>query len=157
MGVMYDGAYAEVLGHDAHEGCAAGVLPDGSATAMWSAQAAEYLARVAVCSCGWTGEVRYPPTEDGADDAIAEWESDHLQPLIAHAAASWPVWTEQVSARAAAIARHVGDGRPDRALLVAERLVADVQSRLRIVERLVEEKSAADTASSDVRFEGVGS
>lgn len=156
MGRVYDGPYADLVGAE-HEGYPARVSSSGSATGRCSVGTAEFRAYLAACGCGWHGDVAYPPTGAGAGEALAEWESDHLRPLITQAAGSWSAWAEQVAGRARAVAGHVGKSRPDRALLVLERLVEDAQSRLRIVQRLVAEKSDADQACCAGRgFEGVG-
>ncbi len=78
-----------------HEGYAARKLPDGTLTGTWSAATKEFLAFVPACSCGgpghwseWYGSTEYPPTDEGEEAAIEEWERLHAWPLLG----SSPVW-----------------------------------------------------------------
>lgn len=68
---------------DDHEGYGARRLPDGTITAGWTAETAEFEAHVAACSCGWHGGGEHPATEDGYDSAVDQWEHDHARPLLA--------------------------------------------------------------------------
>jgi hypothetical protein len=77
MGTTYDDL-------DGHEGYAMRRLPDGTMTASWSMQTAEFKCYVAACSCRWRG-ADHPPTEAGHDEAIDEWDRDHARPLLAQA------------------------------------------------------------------------
>ncbi len=65
-----------------HEGYGARRLPEGTLTATWSAETSAFDAYVAACSCGWYGG-EHPPTEDGYESAVDEWEADHASPLLA--------------------------------------------------------------------------
>jgi hypothetical protein len=65
-----------------HEGYGVRRLPDGTLTATWSAETAAFDAYLAACSCGWHGG-EHPPTDDGYEAALDEWETDHARPLLA--------------------------------------------------------------------------
>ncbi len=65
-----------------HEGYGARRLPDGTVTGTWSAETATFEAYIASCGCGWHGG-DHPPTEDGYEAAVEEWESSHTRPLLA--------------------------------------------------------------------------
>lgn len=65
-----------------HEGYGARRLPDGTLTATWSKSTADFDAHVAACSCGWHGG-EHPPTDDGYEAAVDQWEVDHARPLQA--------------------------------------------------------------------------
>lgn len=72
-----------------HEGYAARKLPDGTLTSTWTADTNEFLAFVSACSCGgpghwseWYGSTEYPPTDEGEEAAIEEWERTHARPLL---------------------------------------------------------------------------
>jgi hypothetical protein len=69
---------------DGHEGYPLRQLPDGTATSRWTADTTRFTSYIAACECGWTGEGRYQPTEDGYDAALDEWEHDHARPLLEH-------------------------------------------------------------------------
>ncbi len=75
MGVILDDLYD-------HEGYGARRLPDGTLTGAWSAETATFEAYIASCGCGWHGG-DHPPTEDGYEAAVEEWESSHARPLYA--------------------------------------------------------------------------
>jgi hypothetical protein len=137
MGVIYCGPYAEQVG--SHEGYGARVLPDGSLTGIWTYETREFLGWVAACDCGWHGETRYPPTDAGEAEAIAEWSGVHLQPLIVTAQLSWPAWAERVAARARAAAEHIAAGRAETAALVIDRLDKEIQAWARIARELANE------------------
>ena len=139
MGVVYCGPYADQVGYE-HEGYAARVLPDGSLTGTWTAETADFLGYVAACACGWTGDTQYPPTDGGEDEARAEWDRDHLQPLIERAERGWPAWAERVGGRAREVAGHVAAGRFSSAVLVLDRLVEDVEVWSRIARELADER-----------------
>jgi len=137
MGVVYCGPYAGQVG--SHEGYAARVLPDGELTATWTTQTAVFTAHVAACACGWHGQGRHAPTEDGEDAAIVQW---HLEPLIATAARDgWPAWAERVAGLAIAVASHISVGQLDLAIEVMERLDADVQAWAWIARELADEQT----------------
>lgn len=67
-----------------HEGYGARRLPDGTLTSTWSAETAAFDAHVAACGCGRHGG-EHPPTEEGYEAAVDEWEHDHARPLLAAA------------------------------------------------------------------------
>lgn len=77
MGTLIDDLYD-------HEGYGARRLPDGTLTATWSAATATFDAYIAACGCGWRGG-EHPPTEDGYESAVEEWDHDHGRPLLAKA------------------------------------------------------------------------
>jgi hypothetical protein len=125
MGRIYCGPYAGMLG--GHEGYAAIALPDGSLTATWTADTV-IAAHVAACACGWTALTRHPGTEAGEDAAVAQWERDHLNPLIAAAERDgWLAWAKRVAERVARITDLVGDGQTVAALEPMRRLQDDVR------------------------------
>ncbi len=66
-----------------HEGFGARRLPDGSLTGTWSRDTARFDAYVAACGCGWQGGHVHPPTEEGYEAAVDEWERSHARPLLA--------------------------------------------------------------------------
>jgi hypothetical protein len=72
-----------------HEGYAAQKLPDGTLTGTWTE---DFTAYVAACSCSgpgqseWHGSTEYPPTDEGEEAALAEWERVHARPLLAETA-----------------------------------------------------------------------
>ena len=66
-----------------HEGYGARRLPDGSLTGTWSAETANFDAYVAACGCGWRGGDPHPPTEEGYESAVDEWERARARPLLA--------------------------------------------------------------------------
>jgi hypothetical protein len=76
-------------GLDDHEGHAAQKLPDGSFATSW-VPAGKFVAYVASCECAtgsyswttWRGVTEHPPTEDGEQAAIDEWERVHAGPLL---------------------------------------------------------------------------
>jgi len=72
MGVILDDLWD-------HEGYGARRPADGTNTRMWSVATKAY---VASCGCGWEGGA-HPPTEDGYESAVEEWEADHARPLLA--------------------------------------------------------------------------
>lgn len=65
MGSIYD----DLPGH---EGYASSMAAD------------EGQAYVAACSCGWAG-ASHPPTDEGYDAALDEWDQRHAGPLLAEA------------------------------------------------------------------------
>ncbi|MEQ7007670.1 hypothetical protein ABN028_15960 [Actinopolymorpha sp. B17G11] len=138
MGVVYCGAYADLIG-DEHEGYAARRLADGTLTGTWTAATAEFNAYVGACGCGWRAPVEREPNEAGEAAALEDWDREHLQLLIAQARRAWLPWAERVGSRARTVAGHVAEGRLDLAVSVAERLEADIAFWRRIAEGLVEE------------------
>lgn len=63
-----------------HEGYGARRLPGGTITAGWTAELEAY---VAACGCGWHGGGDHPPTDEGYEAAVDEWENAHARPLLA--------------------------------------------------------------------------
>jgi hypothetical protein len=63
---------------DDHEGYADRRLPNGQlAGGVWTHPTREFIAYVAVCSCGWQASSEHPPTEEGEEAAIDQWRSEH--------------------------------------------------------------------------------
>src|SRR6266511_1809105 len=63
---------------DDHEGYADRRLPDGQlAGGVWTYATRQFTAYVAACGCGWRASGEHPPTQDGEDDAIDQWRSEH--------------------------------------------------------------------------------
>ena len=68
---------------DDHEGFADRRLADGGLTwGVWSRETLDWTGYVAACGCGWRGSIDYPPTEDGAQDAVQAWRLAHAEPLL---------------------------------------------------------------------------
>jgi hypothetical protein len=65
-----------------HEGYAARRLPDGTLTGTWTWATREFTAYVPACGCGWRAGREHPPTEDGEQAALAQWEAEHVEPLL---------------------------------------------------------------------------
>lgn len=88
MGITYHGPYADQIGYETHEGYVAHVLDDGTLTGTYSAETRSRMigAVMAACDCGWTGQHRYasptPADENAENEALAEWDDEHLQPMI---------------------------------------------------------------------------
>ncbi len=74
MGVVLDDLYD----HEAYVGRR---LADCTLTRTWSSASAAFERYVACCRCGWHGGGD-PPTEEGYEAAVDEWEVDHAQPLL---------------------------------------------------------------------------
>jgi hypothetical protein len=68
---------------DDHEGYAARRLPDGTLTGTWTYATREFTAYQAACGCGWRGTRQYPPTEEGEELAVQQWEREHGEPELA--------------------------------------------------------------------------
>lgn len=66
-----------------HEGYGARRLRDGSLTGISLRETAASDAYIAACGCGWQGEHAHPPTEEGYESAVDEWERSHARPLLA--------------------------------------------------------------------------
>lgn len=75
MGSVYDDL-------EDHEGYAMRRLPDGTTTSSWTADTAAFSSYLAACECDWRGG-DHPPTEEGYEEAIDEWDRRHAQPLVA--------------------------------------------------------------------------
>ncbi|HEX8134355.1 MAG TPA: hypothetical protein VF880_13120 [Actinomycetes bacterium] len=69
-----------------HEGYAARRRPDGTLTGTWTYATREFTAYVAACGCGWHATRQYPPTEDGEELAVQQWERERGEPLLARQA-----------------------------------------------------------------------
>jgi hypothetical protein len=69
-----------------HEGYAARRLPDGVLTGTWTYATREFTAYVAACGCGWHATRTWPPTGDGEELAVQQWEREHGEPLLARQA-----------------------------------------------------------------------
>jgi hypothetical protein len=82
MGTIYFGPYADAISAYDHEGYAARIRPDRTETATWSCETREFIGYRAHCDCGWRGLATYPPTDDGEQLALEEWDEHHLQPMI---------------------------------------------------------------------------
>src|SRR3954453_20433888 len=103
MGTVYSGPYADEIGYDKHEGYAAAVLANGADAGeqIWLAYEDEADHLAARCACGWRGKGQHVVTDAGEDQALAEWRSYHLQPLIDQVRErSWPEWTRRTTERA---------------------------------------------------------
>ena len=77
MGAIYDDL-------EGHEGYALRRLPDGTLASTSTPAMPEFRSYVAACECRWTGG-DHPPTEDGYEDAVDEWDHRHARPLLAQA------------------------------------------------------------------------
>jgi hypothetical protein len=149
VGIVYCGPYAELIEADnrgtyPHEGYAARVMPDGTLSGSWGGDIPDdaHIGFRAACACGWTGETLHPPGDyesDGYQAAEAEWDREHLQPLIAAAAGSWRPWADAVARQAAAVAGQVMAGRLADVVALLDRLADDLTTRQRIVGRLAED------------------
>jgi hypothetical protein len=79
MGVVIEGLWD-------HEGYGARRLPDGTLTGTWTWATREFTAFVAACGCGWHADREHPPTEDGEEAALVQWDAEHATPLLARQA-----------------------------------------------------------------------
>jgi len=135
MGRLYWGPYADQIGY--HEGFGLRVLPDGTLTSAWLDED-EFVGFIPACDCGWRGETRYPPTDAGEQQSLAEWDALHLRPLVALAHHGWPAWAERVAQRARSVARYVAENRLNSAVLVLGRLEDEVREWSLVAEELAE-------------------
>jgi hypothetical protein len=126
MGIRYTGPYADQV--EQHEGHAASKFSDGTASAL--------NAYLATCSCGWSGDVEHPATEEGEEAAEAQWKAEHLGPLIDTARAGWDTWPDELVRQAGYVRDRVKAADPAEALRVLDQMIADVDSRRRTVNRL---------------------
>lgn len=69
---------------EGHEGYGARRLADGALTSSWSTASMGVVAYVAACGCGWRGG-DHPPTDDGYEQAVDEWDAEHARPLLERA------------------------------------------------------------------------
>jgi hypothetical protein len=117
-----------------HEGYAARRLPDGTLTGTWTYETREFTAFVAVCGCGWHATREHPPTEDGEELALQQWEREHGEPLLARQAERRQLELARVLEWLGGQAGRLHDpatvDRVGRAIDRAHLLVADVQRDL---------------------------
>lgn len=141
MGTTYAGAYAEEIGY--HEGYAAAIINGVKAPEIWEAYEGQDGYLTAACDCGngktWHGDSRYPITDAGADQALAEWQQEHLQPLIDQAAADWPRWAKLTGERAARAAEAIAAGKYDQAAELLAILRDDTRYRQRMATELADQ------------------
>jgi hypothetical protein len=141
MGIRYTGPFAEQV--EDHEGHAARKLTDGTVSTTWTEETSTLQAFVAACSCGWRAEVGHAATESGREAAEAQWNADHLGPLIEAARASWESWPDDL----AGLARYAQDRLEAQdvaeALRILDQMVADVGYRRRTVAQLAAQQDRA--------------
>jgi hypothetical protein len=134
MGIRYTGPYAEQV--EEHEGQAARKLTDGTVSTVWSDETSTLSAFVAACTCGWRAEGEHPATEAGKEAAEAQWNTEHLSPLIDAARATWDSWPDEL----AGLARYARDRMETQdtaeALRILDQMVADVDYRRRTIAQL---------------------
>jgi hypothetical protein len=134
MGIRYTGPYAQQV--DDHEGYAARKLGDGTVSAEWTEETSSLHGFVAACSCGWRAEDEHPATEVGRETAEAQWNTEHLGPLIETARAAWDTWPEELLGLARYVRDRVQAQDAAEALRILDQLVADVDYRRRTVAQL---------------------
>ena len=134
MSIRYTGPYAEQVEH--HEGHAASKFVDGTVKAESVDNASALDAYLAVCSCGWQGDVEHAATEEGEEAAEAQWKTEHLGPLIDAARSGWDTWPDALVGQARYVRDRVKAADPAEALRVLDQMIADVDSRRRTVNRL---------------------
>jgi hypothetical protein len=134
MGIRYTGPYAEQV--EDHEGHAARKLADGTVSTVWTEETSTLSAFVAACSCGWRAEVDHPATEAGEEAAEAQWNAEHLSPLIDAARAAWESWPDDLHGLARYVRDRVHAQDAAEALRILDQIVADVDYRRRTVTRL---------------------
>jgi hypothetical protein len=139
MGIRYTGPYAEQV--EDHEGHAARKLADGTVSTAWADESSTLVAYVAACSCGWHAEVEHPATEAGEEAAEAQWNTEHLSPLIEAARTGWDAWPEELVGLARYVRDRVQAGDAAEALRILDQLVADVDYRRRIATRLAAQQA----------------
>jgi len=131
MGIRYTGPYAQQV--EDHEGHAARKLCDGTVSAEWTEETSSLEGFVAACSCGWRSDGEHPPTEAGKEAAEAQWNTEHLGPLIEAARAGWDTWPEELVGLARYVRDRVQAQDAAEALRVLDQMVADVDYRRRTV------------------------
>lgn len=145
MGIIYCGPYADEInaGYNyPHEGYAARKMPDGTLTGTWGGEYGwdNHVGFVAACDCGWTGATVHPTGDyecEGYKAAEAEWDREHLQPMIARAAGTyWPMWAKRTASQADKAASCVAAGRYADAAVLLGLLVERAQAALRTAEDL---------------------
>ncbi|MEV6610149.1 hypothetical protein [Kutzneria sp. NPDC051319] len=131
MGIRYTGPYAQQV--DEHEGHAARKLADGTVSVEWTEETSSLQGFVGACSCGWRGDGEHPATEAGREAAEAQWNTEHLGPLIEAARATWDSWPEELVGLARYVRDRVQAQDAAEALRVLDQMVADVDYRRRTV------------------------
>jgi hypothetical protein len=142
MGIRYTGPYAEQVAE--HEGQAARKLADGTVSTVWTEETSTLQAFIASCSCGWHATAEHPATEAGKEAAEAQWNTEHLTPLIEAARATWESWPDHV----AGLARYARDRilaqDNAEALRILNQMFADVDYRRRTVARLTTQETTQE-------------
>jgi hypothetical protein len=141
MGIHYTGPYAEQV--EDHEGHAARKLVDGTVGMQWTEETSTLRGFVAACSCGWRGDSEHPATETGREAAEAQWNTEHLSPLIEAARAAWESWPDDLGGVARYVRDRVQAEDAAEALRVLDQMVADVAYRRRTVTRLAAQQNRA--------------
>jgi hypothetical protein len=134
MGIRYTGPYAEQVAE--HEGQAARMLADGTVSTVWTEEASTLDAFVASCSCGWRATAEHPATEAGKEAAEAQWNTEHLIPLIEAARASWESWPDDLAGLARYARDRIVAQDNAEALRILDQIAADIDYRRRTVARL---------------------
>jgi thioredoxin-like negative regulator of GroEL len=134
MGIRYTGPYAEQV--EDHEGHAARKLIDGTVSTTWTEETSTLRAFVAACSCGWRAEVDHAATETGREAAEAQWNAEHLSPLIEAARAAWESWPDDLAGLAQYARDRLEAQDVVEALRILDQMVADVSYRRRTVAQL---------------------
>jgi hypothetical protein len=134
MGIRYTGPYAEQV--EDHEGHAARKLTDGTVSTTWTEEASTLQAFVAACSCGWRAEADHAATEKGREAAEAQWNTEHLSPLIKSARAAWESWPDDLAGLARYARDRIEAQDVAEALRILDQMVADVGYRRRTVAQL---------------------
>ena len=109
---------------------------------------------VGACECGWRSERTRPPGDydsAGYQAAEADFETEHLDPLIAAAKQrSWPDWAARTVSRANETANHIATGRLHDARQVLDLLRDDLNRRITIADQLAEERDRRDNDTDRV-------
>jgi hypothetical protein len=134
MGIHYTGPYAEQV--EDHEGHAARKLDDGTVTTEWTEETSTLRAFIAACSCGWHAEAEQPATEAGKEAAEAQWNAEHLSPLIDAARSSWESWPGDLLGLTQYVRDRVQAQDTAEALRILDQIMADLDYRRRTVSRL---------------------
>jgi hypothetical protein len=107
------GWLASELDNDpAHEGYAAGKLPNGDLTGP-GAHPGEVVGYVPACACGWRGRTEQTPTPGGAEATSHIWRG-HIRDVLAgrdHSREGLVILLQQLNLRAARI--HTGTDTAD--------------------------------------------
>jgi hypothetical protein len=138
MGIRYIGPYAQQV--EDHEGQAARKLSDGTVSVEWTEETSSLAGFVAACSCGWRADSEQPATEAGREAAEAQWNTEHLGPLIEAARAAWDTWPEELVGLARYVRDRVQAQDAAEALRVLRQMAADVDYRRRTVTLLAAEQ-----------------